>query len=50
MLTAALSWHLFSNLRVQFNYVYADVDDTGELRGHASGDIHAFQTRAQIEF
>jgi phosphate-selective porin OprO/OprP len=48
--TAALSWHLFSNVRLQFNYVYADVDDTGDKLSNASGDIHAFQTRAQIEF
>ena len=48
--TAALNWYLFSNLRLQFNYVYADVDDTGDVLSNASGDIHAFQTRAQIEF
>jgi phosphate-selective porin OprO/OprP len=48
--TAALSWYLFSNVRLQFNYVYADVDDTGDKLSNASGDIHAFQSRAQIEF
>jgi len=48
--TAALSWHLYSNVRLQFNYTYADVDDTGDVLSNASGDIHAFQTRAQIQF
>ena len=48
--TAALSWHLYSNVRLQFNYVFADVDDTGDELSRGSGDIHAFQTRAQIEF
>jgi phosphate-selective porin OprO/OprP len=48
--TAALNWHLYSNLRLQLNYTYADVKDTGDELSNASGDIHAFQTRAQIEF
>ena len=48
--TAALNWHLYSNIRLQFNYTYADVDDTGDVLSNASGEIHAFQTRAQIEF
>jgi hypothetical protein len=37
-------------VRWQFNYVYADVDDTGDALSNASGKIHAFQTRVQIEF
>ena len=45
--TAALNWHLFSNLRMQFNYTYADLDDTGDVLSNASGQIHAFQTRAR---
>jgi len=49
-ITAALNWHLYSNVRMQFNYTYADVDDTGDVLSNASGKIHAFQTRAQIEF
>ena len=49
-ITAGLNWHLFSNVRWQFNYVYADVKDTGDELSSASGKIHAFQTRAQIEF
>jgi hypothetical protein len=27
--TAGLNWYLYSNLRLMFNYAYADVDDTG---------------------
>ena len=48
--TAALNWHLFSNVKLQLNYVYADIDDTGDQLSNASGHIHAFQSRAQIEF
>jgi phosphate-selective porin OprO/OprP len=49
-ITAALNWLLYSNVKLMFNYVYADVDDTGDILSNASGKIHAFQTRAQIEF
>ncbi|MBJ19373.1 MAG: hypothetical protein GY910_21070 [bacterium] len=49
-ITAALSWYLFSDLRLLFNYVYADVADTGDLLSNVSSEIHAFQVRAQIEF
>jgi len=37
---------------MQFNYTYtyADIADTGDVLSNASGDIHAFQTRLQIEF
>ncbi len=46
----ALNWYLFSNVRLSANYVYSDVRDTGDFLGGESGDIHSFQTRAQIEF
>jgi len=49
-LTAALNWYLYSNVKLQLNYVYADIKDTGRQLGNASGHIHSFQTRAQIEF
>ncbi len=49
-ITAALSWHLYSNVRMQFNYTFADVNDSGTELSHASGHIHAFHTRAQLEF
>jgi len=48
--TAALSWYVFSNVKPMFNYVFADVEDTGDQWDNQSGYIHAFQTRAQIEF
>jgi phosphate-selective porin OprO/OprP len=48
--TAALNWYLFSNVKLMFNYVFADVEDTGDQWDNQSGYIHAFQTRAQIEF
>lgn len=48
--TVGVNWHLYSNVRMQFNYTYADVADTGDVLSNASGDIHAFQTRLQIEF
>ena len=52
--TLGLNWHLFSNTRLQMNYVFADIDDTGDqLRGvitNASGHIHILQMRAQLEF
>lgn len=46
----ALNWYLFDNLRVSANYIYADVKNTGSPMTGASGEIHAFQTRAQLEF
>ena len=49
-ITAALNWHLFSNVRSQFNHTYADVSDTGDVLSNASGQIHAFQSRVQVEF
>lgn len=48
--TVGVNWHLYSNVRMQFNYTYADVADTGDVLSNASVDIHAFQTRLQIEF
>ena len=48
--TAALNWHLYSNVRLQFNYIFADVSDTGDVLSNASGHIHAFQSRVQVEF
>jgi phosphate-selective porin OprO/OprP len=43
--TAGLGWYLNPNTRMQFNYVYADLD-----RGTASGGAHIFQMRAQVDF
>ncbi len=56
--TAAINWYLYSNVRLSANYVFADVSSTGFADGsnagvsftNASGDIHTFQARAQIEF
>ena len=49
-ITAALNWYLYSNVRLQLNYVFADVSDTGDVLSNASGHIHAFQSRVQVEF
>ena len=40
--TVGLNWHLFSNARVMFNYVYGRV--------YSSGDVNGAQTRFQIDF
>ena len=44
-ITGGLNWYWTSNSRLMFNYVYSDIDDTP-----ASGTVHVFQTRLQIEF
>ena len=41
-LTFGLNWHLNPNMRVMFNYVFADVEDRGEA--------NIFQMRFQVEF
>ncbi len=48
--TLGLNWHLFSNVLMRFNYVFADVLDTGDELGNASGHVNLFQMRAQIVF
>ena len=51
--TAGLNWYLYSNLRLMFNYVFADVEDTGVspvFGTRGGGDLHAFQMRAALEF
>ena len=40
--TFGLNWHLNPNMRVMFNYVFADVEDRG--------DANIFQMRFQVEF
>ncbi len=50
VVTAALSWHLYSNVRIQLNYTYADINASGDVLSNATGHIHAFHTRAQLEF
>lgn len=39
-LTAGLNWYLNTNTRVMMNYLFADLDDVG--------DMHAFQMRFQV--
>lgn len=46
----AVNWYLFSSVRVSWNYVHADVKDTGDFLKNASGKINGFQTRVQIAF
>jgi len=48
--TFGINWYLFSNVRLTANYVFGDVKDTGAALGHASGRLHAFQMRTQLEF
>ncbi|MBW2229035.1 MAG: hypothetical protein JRH17_01530 [Deltaproteobacteria bacterium] len=54
--TVGINWHPFSNTRLMLNYVWADVDDSGdEDRSsfgitNASGHAHIIQARAQLEF
>lgn len=43
--SGGLGWYLNSNTRMQFNYIYADLD-----RANASGGAHIFQMRAQVDF
>lgn len=40
--TAGLNWHLNPNTRIMLNYVFADLDDTG--------DVNVFQMRFQVDF
>ena len=47
--TAALNGYLYSNVKLQLNYAFADIKDTGDQYSNASGQIHSFQMRAQIE-
>jgi phosphate-selective porin OprO/OprP len=56
-LTAGINWYLYPNLRLMFNYVYADLDDRVSTNPTAppatlgaSGAGNIFQMRAQIDF
>jgi phosphate-selective porin OprO/OprP len=48
--TVGTNWYLYSNVRLSLNYVYADVDDTGDFLGNASGDLHSVHSRLQVDF
>jgi phosphate-selective porin OprO/OprP len=51
--TAGLNWYLYSNLRLMFNYVWADVADSGASPAfgtRGSGDVNIFEMRAALEF
>jgi len=54
--TAGVNWYLYPPLRIMANYVYAKVDDTGDLlrsdasTTNAKGHINVFELRAAIEF
>jgi phosphate-selective porin OprO/OprP len=49
-LTVGLNWYLYSNVRMELNYVFANVLSTGEVLGAADGEVNAVMARAQIEF
>lgn len=44
--SVGVNWYLHPNMRVMFNYVFADVGD----RGTAEGELHAFMARFQVDF
>ena len=48
--TVALNWYLYSNVRLELNYVFANVLSTGEVLGTADGEVNAVMARAQLEF
>jgi len=51
--TVGLNWYLYSNLRMMFDYVFADVTNTGRSPAFGTrggGDLNAFAMRAQLSF
>ncbi len=46
-ITLGVNWHLNPNVRVMFNYVYADLEDRAEV---SDDNANIFQTRFQIDF
>ena len=46
-ITLGVNWHLNPNLRVMFNYVYADLEDRAEV---SDDDANIVQARFQIDF
>ncbi|MFW5810298.1 MAG: porin [Thermodesulfobacteriota bacterium] len=46
-ITLGVNWHLNPNVRVMFNYVYADLEDRAEV---SDDDANLFQARFQIDF
>jgi phosphate-selective porin OprO/OprP len=55
-ITVGVNWYLYSQFRIMANYVYAKVEDTGDLQRaagaptNANGRIDIFQLRASLEF
>ncbi len=46
-ITLGINWHLNPNVRMMFNYVYADLEDRGEI---SDDNANIFQARFQIDW
>ena len=49
-LTVGLNWHWNPNARMQFNYIYGDIDGRQLASGRDGGDYHIVGTRLMIDF
>ena len=47
-ITAGVNWYFNPNTKLQFNYVFAQLDDQGV--DEVDGDLHAFMTRLAVDF
>ncbi len=48
--TAGLNWWWTPYSRMQFNYLYGQIDNRGPIGGFSSGNFHAIGTRWMVDF
>ncbi len=49
-LTLGLNWHWNTNARMQFNYLYGQIDQRGPIDGFTAGDYSILGTRLMVDF